>query len=313
MPQPTDQPPPTRFSRKQRARRALLRIVKIAVCAYLGLNLVVYFAQDWLAFPAHAYQGTAAATIRPERDNEIVHLKTAHGHNVVALFGASLLQDGSPDPEAARRPTILYFYGNGGSVAWSMGEFDQFRRLRANVLVPDLVGFGMSGGKPSEQNMYATADAAYQYLLHRGDLDARKIVPLGWSLGAALAIDIASRRPVAGVAMFNAFTSMPEMAHRMLPLLPAQTLCKFKFENERKLAGVSVPVFICNGMRDTLVPATMSDRLAKAANGPVTRLTIDTADHNTIFIAKPHDLFAALRKFVDEVDQSAAIHPRGSD
>ena len=47
----------------------------------------------------------------------------------------------------------------------------------------------------------------------------------------------------------------------------------------------------------------MSDRLARAAKGPVTRLTIDTADHNTIFIAKPKELFQALGKFVDQVDQ----------
>lgn len=286
--------------------------MKVTACVYLGLCVIAFFAQDWIAFPAHAYQGRPIAVIQPERDNEVIHLRTVHGDEVVALFGAALLADGSPDPDADHRPTILYFYGNGGAIAWSMGEFDEFRRLRANVLVPDLVGFGMSGGKPSEQNMYATADAAWEHLVHRGNIDAHKIVALGWSLGGALAIDTASRRPVAGLATFNAFTSMPEIAHLMLPLLPAGTLCKYQFANERKIAGVSVPAFICNGMRDTLIPPTMSDRLAKAAKGPVTRLTIDTADHNTIFIAKPKDLFAALGKFIDEVDRSATRQYEGA-
>jgi pimeloyl-ACP methyl ester carboxylesterase len=281
------------------------RLIRIGVLVYLSLCLLIYFSQDWLAFPAHAYQGKSVATIRPERDNEIVHLTTSSGDKVVAIFGAALLDDGSPDPDAAHRPTILYFYGNGGAIAWSMDQFDQFRRLRANVLVPDLVGFGMSGGKPSEQNLYATADASYDYLIHRAGIDPHKIIPFGWSMGGAVAIDTASRKPVAGVATFNAFTSMPEMAHLVLPWFPSATMCKYRFENERKIAGISVPAFICNGMRDTLVPPTMSDRLAKAAKGPVTRLTIATADHNTIFIAKPKDLFAALRKFVDDVNDHA--------
>jgi fermentation-respiration switch protein FrsA (DUF1100 family) len=304
------QPPPPPIERRRRraarVRRALWRLVRIAICVYLGLCLLTYLCQDWMIFPAHAYQGTPQAQIRPERDTEELQLMTSHGDRVAAIFGEALLPDGSPDPDAAHRPSLLYFYGNGGAIAWSMGEFDRFRRLGANVLIPDLVGFGMSGGKPSEASLYATADAAYDYLTHRDGIDASKIVPVGWSLGGAVAIDLASRRRVAGVATFNAFTSLPEMAHLLLPGLPAGTLCKYEFANERKIAGIRVPAFICNGLRDTLVPPTMSDRLARAAAGPVTRLTIDTADHNTIFIAKPRDLFAALQKFVNEVDQMAS-------
>ncbi|HSV13344.1 MAG TPA: alpha/beta fold hydrolase [Tepidisphaeraceae bacterium] len=294
----TQQPSP----RKRRTRRFLLRVVKLSAIIYLVLCVLTYCCQDWLMFPAHAYQGTPQAKIRLERDSEQVQLTTAHGDSVVAIFGRALLPDGSPHPDAAHRPTLLYFYGNGGAIAWSMNEFDHFRRLGANVLVPDLVGFGMSSGKPSEANLYATADAAYDYLLQRRDIDPGKIVTVGWSMGGAIAIDLAARRPVAGVATFNAFTSMPEMAHLLLPWLPAGTLCKYDFANERKMATIRVPAFICNGMRDTLVPPTMSDRLARAAQGPVTRVTIDTADHNTIFVAKPLDLFAALQKFVDQVD-----------
>ena len=40
------------------------------------------------------------------------------------------------------------------------GEFINFRRRGFNMIVPDFLGYGMSGGKPSEQGVYATADAA---------------------------------------------------------------------------------------------------------------------------------------------------------
>jgi uncharacterized protein len=277
------------------------RILRIAAIVYLGVCVVIYFLQDWMAFPGHESQGRPESRIVIERDTQELHLTTASGDRIAAIFGTALLPDGTPDPNAARRPTLLYFYGNASAVAWSMGEFDHFRRLDANVLIPDFVGFGMSSGKPNEKALYATADAAYDYLLHRPDIDPRKIVTVGWSLGAAVAIDLASRKPVVGVATFNAFTSMPQVARHMLPWLPTGLMLKYRFDNEAKIAALNCPVFICNGMRDTLVPPKMSDQLAAAAKGPVTRLRIDAADHNTIFIAAVDEPFSALGKFLDRL------------
>ena len=44
----------------------------------------------------------------------------------------------------------------------------------------------------------------------------------------------------------------------------------------------------------------MSDRLAAAAGGPVTRLRVATADHNSIFDAEPEVVWPALQRLVDE-------------
>jgi fermentation-respiration switch protein FrsA (DUF1100 family) len=287
--------------RKRRARRLALRVLRIAVIVYLVLCVLLYFVQDWLVFPAAKSQGTADAKIRPERDSAQLDLRTVQGDHVAALFGKALLPDGSPDPQADSRPTILYFYGNGGAIAWSMIEFDRFRRLDANVLIPDFVGFGMSSGKPSEVNLYATADAAYDYLIHRNDIDPKKIVPMGWSIGGAVAIDLASRKPVAGLATFNAFTTMPAVARLLLPWFPTSLFLKYQFDNATKIAGIGCPILICNGLKDTLVPATMADELARLAKGPVTRVTVKSADHNTIFSAQPKDLFSSLQIFVNQI------------
>jgi fermentation-respiration switch protein FrsA (DUF1100 family) len=287
--------------RKWRARRLALRVLRIVVIVYLVLCVLLYFGQDWLVFPAAKSQGTADAIIHPEHDSEQVDLRTVQGDHVAALFGKALLPDGSVDPQAATRPTIIYFYGNGGAIAWSMIEFDRFRRLDANCLIPDFVGFGMSSGKPSEVNLYATADASYDYLIHRGDIDSKKIISMGWSIGGAVAVDLASRKPAAGLVTFNAFTTMPAVAHLMLPWFPTSLFLKYRFDNATKIAGISCPVLICNGLKDTLVPATMADELARLAKGPVTRVTIKSADHNNIFSAEPKDLFSSLQIFVNQV------------
>ncbi len=267
-------------AKKDRLRRHTFRMVRTAMIVYLGACVAVYFLQDRMLFPGHASQGSQIAKIIDERNTEILQLKTVDGDRVVAIYGAALLPSGDPDPGAAHRPTILYFYGNASAVAWSMGEFDHFRRLGANVLIPDFVGYGMSSGTPSEKAFYATADCGYDYLLQRHDVDPHKIVAVGWSLGAAVAVDLASRKPLAGLATFNAFTSLPQEARHVLPWVPTTAICKYQFDSIRKIATVKCPIFICNGMRDTLISPKMSDQLAAAAGGPVTRLRIDAADHN---------------------------------
>jgi fermentation-respiration switch protein FrsA (DUF1100 family) len=279
--------------------------LRIGLSVYLILCLVVYFAQDWLAFPGTAQQGTTETRIQYGGSAEVVHLTTSDGTPITAVFGkaGSLISD-RRFTAADHRPTILYFYGNAGSVAWSEGEFDHFRALGCNVLIPDLAGFGASGGKASEKNLYATADAAWDYLQHRPDIDPKRIIVVGWSMGAAVAIDLAARRPVIGLATFNGYTSLPEMAHKMLPFIPS-ILCKYRFDNETKIAQVHCPIFICNGRRDQLVPPEMSERLAAHAGGPVTRLVLERADHNSIFSEEPEVLWPAMKGFVDQVARAS--------
>ena len=197
------------------------------------------------------------------------------------------------------RPTILYFYGNAGSVAYSEGEFDHFRKAGCNVLIPDLAGYGESGGKPSESNFYATADAAWDYLQTRPDVDMKKIVVVGWSMGAGVAFDLATRKPVVGLAVFNAYTSLTKMGRKVMPWFPTSLLLKYRFDNLTKIAAIRCPVFICNGKLDVLVPPEMSDQLAAKATGPMTRLVIESADHNSIFSAEPSVLWEHFDKWID--------------
>ena len=131
-------------------------------------------------------------------------------------------------------PTIIYFYGNGACMAYSTDVFEHFRRLGANVIIPDFEGYGMSGGKPSEAGCYAAADVAYKYLLSRDDVDSKYIVAIGWSLGAAVAIDLASRRHVAGLVTVSAFTSLRDMAQQFISWLPMSLILKYRFDNEKE-------------------------------------------------------------------------------
>ena len=170
-------------------RGRLKRVAKLLVVLYLTIAIVIYAIQDQLIFPGHATQGQQQAMVRASDAYQLVHLKTVDGTAITAVFGQATDEFDRPLADSSHLPTILFFYGNAMCIADCMSEFQRFRRLGCNVIVPDYAGYGMSGGKPSEAALYATADAVYDYIKQRPEVDGKKIIAAGWSLGAAVAID----------------------------------------------------------------------------------------------------------------------------
>ena len=286
--------------RAPRLKRWFWRLTRIAAIVYLGLALILSLLQTQLIFPGAATQGHPDAVVRPFDGAEIVTLKASTGDTVAALFGPALTPDGKPDPDAAHRPTLLYFYGNGMCMADCEGELTHFRRRGFNMMVPDFIGYGMSSGKPSEQGVYATADACFDHLLHRPDIDPTRIVPTGWSLGSAAAIHLASTRKVPCLVTVSGFTSMADMARRIFPIMPTSLILKHHFENEKKLRTVRQPVFIGHGMHDSIIPFAMSKKLAAAAGGAVTKYDVQDGDHNDVFDVGGTDMLDAITEFINE-------------
>lgn len=298
--------PTTDTSRTGRIPRWIWRVLSIPLLVYLGLVLILYWMQAKLIFAGSARQGQPSANLRPGAHTEVLRLKSPDGTTVVAMFGVALNDQGEPVEDSRSHPTLIYFYGNGMCLADANWEFDQFRRHGFNVLIPEYLGYGLSGGTPSEAGCYTTADVACDALLARPEIDPQTIIAAGTSLGGGVAVDLAARRMIAGVALFSTFTSLTEVAQRIYPIFPVSALLVHRFSSERKLANINVPLFLAHGRRDQLIPFEMADRLARAARGPVTRLTSDTADHNDLFQEEATRLFPALRDWSRGLRRSAA-------
>ena len=292
--------PATAAAPKRVWRRRAWRGLRGVIFVYVGVAIVLYALQTWMIFPGHSTQGQKLAVVPRNDDYELLELKTKAGERVVAVFGKALDESGQVRADSSSRPTLVFFYGNGMCLADFMGEVRKFRKLGANVLAPDYCGYGMSGGKPSEVSFYATADACWQHLMSRDDIDKQRIVAAGWSIGAAVAIDLAARERVAGLATFSAFTSMPDMGRALLPWLPTSLLLSHRFESERKLRAIDVPILLVHGRGDQIIPFAMSERLAKAAGGKVTTLWLET-DHNDLFDLGGDEILPLLTRFLDEL------------
>jgi abhydrolase domain-containing protein 13 len=80
-----------------------------------------------------------------------------------------------------------------------------FQKVRANVLLLDYRGYGLSEGTPSEEGLLNDADAVLDFALLRRDvIDPSKIFLFGRSLGGAVAVHLAVRRE-AKVLFFSFF------------------------------------------------------------------------------------------------------------
>ncbi len=76
-------------------------------------------------------------------------IATPDGHRIVAWWSR-------PEPG---RPTLLYFHGNGGSLAARAERIAIYRGHGLGVLMMTYRGYGGSTGAPSEAANFADADA----------------------------------------------------------------------------------------------------------------------------------------------------------
>ena len=183
-----------------------------------------------------------------------------------------------PQPAAG----LLWFYGNGETIAAIWPIVREFQPPGTAVLVLDYPGYGASGGRATEGSLYAAADAAYAALATRPGVDPQRIYVYGRSLGSAVATHTAARRPVAGLIVESPFTNAAAMAKHHYRLLPT-FLLRLSLDNLANVRRVRCPILLFHGDVDRLVPTAMGMAVAAAAAGPVEVVLIHGSGHNDTY------------------------------
>jgi hypothetical protein len=141
-------------------------------------------------------------------------------------------------------------------------------------------------------------DTAYEYLTQKLGVLPERIIIYGRSVGAGSAVELAARKPVAGLIMESAFTS----AFRVvvpIPILPFD-----KFRNIDKIKRVKCPVLVMHGKGDEVVPFQHGQRLFSAAPEPKRSLWVDEASHNDFLWVAGEQYGKTLREFVELIKRS---------
>lgn len=198
------------------------------------------------------------------------------------------------------RVATLFLHGNAGNITHRVDHAAQIREAGSAVMVLDYRGYGKSDGKPSERGVYEDGEAAYDELVRMGFAQA-KIVLHGESLGTAVAVDLAARRPCAGLVLEAPFTSAQETAAGLVPLLgPALVR---GFESRRKIPQVHVPVFVIHGDRDEVIPFRHGQAVFEAAHEPKWFWEVRGGTHNDLLYQAGSEYVPRLREFYSRLGQ----------
>jgi pimeloyl-ACP methyl ester carboxylesterase len=200
-------------------------------------------------------------------------------------------------------PSVLYLHGARWSLGGNLFRIARWQRMGFNVLAIDYRGFGRSDGElPSEAQAYADALAGWEALKAREPRPARRFV-YGHSLGGAVAIDLAARRPdMAGLIVESSFTSIRDMAETTkYGFLPVGLILTQRFDSLAKVGKLAVPVLFVHGTSDRFVPPAMSERLHAAAPGPKRLLLVEGGGHSNVSGVA----FDAYRRAIEDLVASA--------
>jgi len=272
----------------------VLRILISLGLAYLVLLLLAWRFQDRLAFPA-----PRASLPDPKRvgveNGEKVELVSGDGTKLVGWYlkavegGGGRSKAGHDDRASTAfhrppptSPALLWFYGNGETVAAIWPIVREFQPPGTALLVVDYPGYGGSGGRATEAALYAAAEAGYALLATRPGVDPHRIFVYGRSLGSAVAIYTAAHRPVAGLILESPFTSAAAMAKHHYRLVP-RFLLHLSLDNLTTVKLVHCPILLFHGDADRLVPGAMGMAVAAAAPGPVEVVLLHGSGHNDTY------------------------------
>ncbi len=180
-------------------------------------------------------------------------------------------------------PTVLFFHGAAGNLSDYLEKVHLLHDVGVDVFTVDYHGYGRSGGAPSESGLTSDALAAYFYLTGKRHVKPEQVYLYGEDLGAAVAIDLATKVPAAGLITEGASASVIEKIEEAWPLIPWQFLLRNKFDSLTKIQEVHIPILIIHSADDEVVSLNDSRRLCALANEPKELLEIHGSHRDAFF------------------------------
>jgi abhydrolase domain-containing protein 17 len=253
-------------------RRIIRSMLFIPLLIYVALFFFGLFFSDRLIFQPHPSSYTDT--------EKILKLTSKNGAQISAVYL----------PNASARYTILYSHGNAEDLGDSEPIFEELRTIGFSVFAYDYQGYGTSQGEPSESNAFGDVEAAYNYLTERLGVQGENIISYGHSLGGAMAIDIATKKPVAGLIVESSFTTAFRVLTR-IPILPFD-----KFRSIDKIGKVKCPVLVIHGAQDNMIVPEHGKALFAEAAEPKQLILVDRAGHVSARMFAPKRFVVAMQE-----------------
>lgn len=264
------------------AMKKILLIVIILIVLYALICVCVYFFQKYVIFQPQ--KGSSP----PPGDLNISELwiPTSDGQKLHSWWM----------PTDSAEYTILFFHGNAGNISRGEKRMRLFREMCCNALAIDYRGYGISSGTiKKEEDIYEDAAASWQYLTQQLGVPEQNIIIWGWSLGGAVAVNLAQHKKCHALVMESTFYNLDQMTGKWYMFLPKKWLMRYHFTSDEKLANIVVPILFTHSKTDETVPYGQGVRLFEKFSGTKKFIEI-SKDHN-------HGIFDSQDVFIAEAKQ----------
>ncbi|MBF0287594.1 MAG: alpha/beta hydrolase [SAR324 cluster bacterium] len=192
--------------------------------------------------------------------------------------------------------TIIQFHGNAENMTSHYRSLVWLPYQQYNLFAFDYRGFGQSAGEPDLHGPVLDSVAAIEYVRKRNDVDPKKIILIGQSIGGALAIAAAANTPKEGIQAIvieSTFSSYQRITRDKLgdvaitwPLQWPLSLIFIRdvYSPEELVSQLApVPLLFIHGTNDRIVPYYHGTILHQAAKPPKFFWSIDGGQHTEAF------------------------------
>jgi alpha-beta hydrolase superfamily lysophospholipase len=253
---------------------AIVAAVPVAAMPRWSINLLLMFAVCGVVLALATRPIERALTFYPTRPDpakpwplpaatQQLGFEASDG---VRLHGWLLRSQQTPS-----RGALLYLHGNAGNLFDFLPVAQHLRDGGFDVLLWDYRGYGRSEGKVEDETaLYRDGEAALTTLSEMLAVPRQRIVLYGYSLGSAVATELAHRHGCRALILEAPFATARMQALSTVPVLPL-LMAPFvanRFDTVGKIGDVGCPVLVIHGAADEVISPAQGRAVHAAAREP---------------------------------------------
>ncbi len=262
------------------------KAVTAAVVAYGAVVAFLYLQQRSLQYPRDATRVDLARAAIPRAEEAT--LTTSDGERIIVWIV----------PPESGKPVLLFFHGNGGTVANRARRFRELAEDGIGLVAVSYRGYGGSTGSPTETGLNRDAHAAYDEAVKR--FGAERIVLYGQSLGTGVVVRLATEVRIKALVLEAPYVSAADVARLRYPFVPIALLMKDQFRSGDLIGTVRVPTLMMHGEKDGIIPIGQGVALFNASSAPRRFVRFPAADHNDL---SQHGADSQVLRFLADVEE----------
>jgi pimeloyl-ACP methyl ester carboxylesterase len=195
-------------------------------------------------------------------------------------------------PRSPQSPWVLFFSGNAvpiGSAALALEAIAA--KNDWGLATYAYRGYEESTGKTTEASLVGDAELIARDLLKRYAISSEQLFVMGQSLGTGVAAQLAvsflrKNEKLAGLILISPYTSLPEAATELIPVIPVGGLVDDRLDTRSILRELNLRTLIVHGTQDNVISVDHSRLIAKELGDRALYFELPHRSHNDIFADK---------------------------